>query len=106
MRPTLTLACHHHAKQTLLDVLAGRKNQGIIEGSLAFGGQVPTRAFLRRYTGYVEQFDTLIGMLTVRIYNQFLSLRTQALQGPLEPPNSSTGRGDVALHGRAEAVNQ
>ena len=27
---------------------------------------MPTRAFLRRYTGYVEQFDTLIGMLTVR----------------------------------------
>ncbi len=47
--------------QTLLDVLAGRKNAGITEGDIAFGGQKPTIQFLRRYTGYVEQFDTLIG---------------------------------------------
>eukprot|EP00195_Chlamydomonas_chlamydogama_P009759 CAMPEP_0202901782 /NCGR_PEP_ID=MMETSP1392-20130828/14649_1 /ASSEMBLY_ACC=CAM_ASM_000868 /TAXON_ID=225041 /ORGANISM="Chlamydomonas chlamydogama, Strain SAG 11-48b" /LENGTH=615 /DNA_ID=CAMNT_0049588397 /DNA_START=85 /DNA_END=1932 /DNA_ORIENTATION=+ len=52
-------------KTTLLDVLAGRKNQGVIEGDLQFGGQKPSQQFLRRYTGYVEQFDTLIGILTV-----------------------------------------
>lgn len=108
--------------QTLLDVLAGRKNAGVCEGTMLYGGQRPSLAFLRRFTGisrrsarlsfqgkvpfsllrdllrvsvdapcsagcllhtvasnlprttlnscsssgYVEQFDTLIGVLTVR----------------------------------------
>lgn len=38
-------------KTTLLDILAGRKTQGKIEGALQFGGQKPTPAFLKRYTG-------------------------------------------------------
>jgi ATP-binding cassette subfamily G (WHITE) protein 2 len=42
-------------KTTLLDVLAGRKTVGTTEGLLSFGGVKPTRQFLRRYTGYVEQ---------------------------------------------------
>ncbi|KAG1675328.1 hypothetical protein FOA52_016002 [Chlamydomonas sp. UWO 241] len=53
-------------KTTLLDLLAGRKNAGVTEGQLEFGGQKPSGQFLRRYTGYVEQFDTLIGQLTVQ----------------------------------------
>lgn len=36
-------------------MLAGRKNQGVTEGTIAFAGQKPTPQFLRRYTGYVEQ---------------------------------------------------
>lgn len=52
-------------KTTLLDVLAGRKTEGKTEGVIRFSGEKPTRAFLRRYTGYVEQFDTLLGQLTV-----------------------------------------
>ena len=50
----------------MLDVLAGRKTQGTISGEIAFSNHPPTRMFLRRYTGYVEQFDTLLGMLTVK----------------------------------------
>jgi ABC-type multidrug transport system ATPase subunit len=38
-------------KTTLLDVLAGRKTQGTIEGQLQFGGEKPSQAFLKRYTG-------------------------------------------------------
>jgi ABC-type multidrug transport system ATPase subunit len=38
-------------KTTLLDLLAGRKNAGTIDGTVAFAGQKPTPAFLRRYTG-------------------------------------------------------
>eukprot|EP00983_Pelagomonas_calceolata_P078807 1154383-Pelagomonas_calceolata.AAC.1 len=52
-------------KTTLLDVLAGRKNAGVLEGTVLFGGQVcsfpalqasldaakPSTAFLRRFTG-------------------------------------------------------
>ncbi|KAK9823062.1 hypothetical protein WJX81_005585 [Elliptochloris bilobata] len=53
------------SKTTLLDVLAGRKTVGTISGQILFAGQHATRTFLRRYTGYVEQFDTLLGNLTV-----------------------------------------
>lgn len=52
-------------KTTLLDVLAGRKTVGKITGEVKFGGVKPTKQFLRRYTGYVEQFDTLVPILTV-----------------------------------------
>ena len=41
---------------TLLDVLAGRKTAGRTTGSILFAGVPPTVTFLRRYTGYVEQF--------------------------------------------------
>jgi hypothetical protein len=43
-------------KTTLLDLLAGRKTVGKTEGHILFAGNKPTRPFLRRYTGYVEQF--------------------------------------------------
>jgi ABC-type multidrug transport system ATPase subunit len=43
-------------KTTLLDVLAGRKTAGSISGTIGFAGRQPTRTFLRRYAGYVEQF--------------------------------------------------
>ena len=52
-------------KTTLLDVLAGRKTAGKTTGTLLFSGAKPSRAFLRRFTGYVEQFDTLLPVLTV-----------------------------------------
>ena len=43
-------------KTTLLDLLAGRKTVGQLEGAVAFAGNKPTPQFLRRFTGYVEQF--------------------------------------------------
>eukprot|EP00798_Chlamydomonas_sp_ICE-L_P008106 gene8106-1352_t len=52
-------------KTTMLDVMAGRKTEGVMMGTLLFGGEVASQSFLRKYTGYVEQFDTLLGMLTV-----------------------------------------
>ncbi|KAG2482622.1 hypothetical protein HYH03_018464 [Edaphochlamys debaryana] len=69
-------------KTTLLDVLAGRKNAGVTEGTIAFAGQKPTPQFLRRYTGYVEQFDTLIPTLTV--YEMLLY--TAELKRPMREP--------------------
>lgn len=57
--------CLPTGKTTLLDVLAGRKTVGEIKGDILFGGIKPTTMFLRRYTGYVEQFDTLVPILTV-----------------------------------------
>ena len=53
-------------KTTLLDILAGRKSAGKIEGDVLYAGQKPSRSALRHLTGYVEQFDTLVGELTVR----------------------------------------
>lgn len=43
------------------DVLAGRKTVGTIKGTVVYAGHKPSRSFLRRYTGYVEQFgDALL----------------------------------------------
>uniref|UniRef100_A0A7S3VTN2 ABC transporter domain-containing protein n=1 Tax=Dunaliella tertiolecta TaxID=3047 RepID=A0A7S3VTN2_DUNTE len=72
-------------KTTLLDVLAGRKNAGVLEGTVLFGGQKPSTAFLRRFTGYVEQFDTLIGMLTVKE----MLLYTAEMKRPISEPYAS-----------------
>lgn len=52
-------------KTTLMDVLAGRKNTGKITGEVLYGGVVPPRSALSHLCGYVEQFDTLVGELTV-----------------------------------------
>mmetsp|Transcript_19576 Transcript_19576/g.37759 ORF Transcript_19576/g.37759 Transcript_19576/m.37759 type:complete len:449 (+) Transcript_19576:102-1448(+) len=53
-------------KTTLLDVLSGRKTVGTIEGEFELGGSRPTLHNFRHDMGYVEQFDTLVGTLTVR----------------------------------------
>eukprot|EP00195_Chlamydomonas_chlamydogama_P001662 CAMPEP_0202919206 /NCGR_PEP_ID=MMETSP1392-20130828/75279_1 /ASSEMBLY_ACC=CAM_ASM_000868 /TAXON_ID=225041 /ORGANISM="Chlamydomonas chlamydogama, Strain SAG 11-48b" /LENGTH=169 /DNA_ID=CAMNT_0049612479 /DNA_START=238 /DNA_END=744 /DNA_ORIENTATION=+ len=52
-------------KTTLLDVISGRKSTGDIEGEIRYGMDTPSNSFLRRHTGYVEQFDTLVDNLTV-----------------------------------------
>jgi len=52
-------------KTTLLDVLAGRKTTGTTTGRVLYDCEPPTKAFLRRHTGYVEQFDTLVENMTV-----------------------------------------
>jgi ABC-type multidrug transport system ATPase subunit len=52
-------------KSTLLDILAGRKNTGTLQGQVLFNGERPTRDDYRSIVGYVEQFDTLVGELTV-----------------------------------------
>lgn len=72
-------------KTTLMDILAGRKTQGKIEGKLLFANQQPTKTFLRRYTGYVEQFDTLLESLTVRE----MLIYTAELKKPVEEPFES-----------------
>ncbi|PNH08561.1 ABC transporter G family member 22 [Tetrabaena socialis] len=71
-------------KTTLLDVLAGRKNAGVTEGTVAFAGQKPTPQFLRRYTGYVEQFDTLLGSLSVYEMLLYTAELKRSIREPLE----------------------
>lgn len=42
------------------DVLALRKTTGELSGQILIGGKPPSRRFMRRYTGYVEQFGDLL----------------------------------------------
>ncbi|CAK0787534.1 hypothetical protein CVIRNUC_010754 [Coccomyxa viridis] len=72
-------------KTTLLDVLAGRKTAGKTSGSILFAGVRPTSMFLRRYTGYVEQFDTLVDVLTV----EEMLMYTAELKRPVKEQHSS-----------------
>lgn len=71
-------------KTTLLDVLAGRKTAGKLQGSITFAGHKPSKMFLRRYTGYVEQFDTLLDMLTVEEMLLYTAELKRKVEEPLE----------------------
>ncbi|KAJ1459412.1 P-loop containing nucleoside triphosphate hydrolase protein [Pelagophyceae sp. CCMP2097] len=54
-------------KTTLLDVLAGRApSASKVTGTLVVAGDEPTELTRKRYTGYCEQHDTLVNVLTVR----------------------------------------
>ena len=53
-------------KTTLLDLIAGRRSRGQVDGAILFAGAKPTDVVRKRYTGYCEQFDTLVAVLTVR----------------------------------------
>ena len=53
-------------KTTLMDILAGRKSgAGQIDGEVLYGGTPASPAVLKHLCGYVEQFDTLLGELSV-----------------------------------------
>jgi len=52
-------------KSMMMDVLAGRKSTGTVNGVIEYASHTPSKAFLRRITGYVEQFNTLLENLTV-----------------------------------------
>ena len=82
-------------KTTFLDVLAGRKAVGETTGLLLYGGKAPTQAFIRRYTGYVEQFDTLISALTVR---EMLCYTAELKRPMSEPLAEKEAAVDKLLH--------
>ena len=65
-RMTALMGPSGSGKTTLLDVIAGRKTSGAIDGEVLFAGQKLAPGALRNLTGYVEQFDTLIGELSVK----------------------------------------
>lgn len=71
-------------KTTLLDVLAGRKTAGTTKGQILFAAHEPTLMFLRRYTGYVEQFDTLLDILTVQEMLMYTAELKRSVKEPLE----------------------
>jgi ABC-type multidrug transport system fused ATPase/permease subunit len=53
-------------KTTLLDVLAGRKNTGVVKGQMFLNGLPKVEGYFRKIMGYVEQFDTLSPKSTAR----------------------------------------
>ncbi|GLC74614.1 hypothetical protein PLESTF_001535200 [Pleodorina starrii] len=83
-------------KTTLLDLLAERKTSGRSEGELRYSGIRPSREYLRRYCGYVEQFDTLLPILTVRE----MLLYTAELKRPVSEPLVAKTRAVDSLLGR------
>ncbi len=52
--------------QTLLDVVAGRKNQGVLEGTITLNGHKEDKTTFARLTAYVEQTDIHAPYATVR----------------------------------------
>ncbi|KAF7717438.1 Uncharacterized protein PECH_000929 [Penicillium ucsense] len=70
-------------KTTLLDVLAARKNIGVISGDILVDGRAPGTAF-QRGTSYAEQLDTHEAMATVREALRF----SADLRQPFETPQS------------------
>jgi ABC-type lipoprotein export system ATPase subunit len=73
-------------KSTLLDLMSGRKTTGrVARGTILFAGQKASAPFLRRYAGYVEQFDTLLPVLTPRE----MLLYTAELKRPVSEPRAA-----------------
>ncbi|KAJ5673157.1 CDR ABC transporter [Penicillium longicatenatum] len=70
-------------KTTLLDVLAARKNIGVVTGEILVDGKPPGTAF-QRGTSYAEQLDMHEAMQTVREALRF----SADLRQPFETPQS------------------
>lgn len=70
-------------KTTLLDVLAGRKNIGVIGGDILVDGRKPGKEF-QRSTSYAEQLDVHDPAQTVREALRFSAI----LRQPYETPQS------------------
>lgn len=68
-------------KTTLMDVLAGRKTGGYIEGDIRISGFPKKQETFARISGYCEQTDIHSPQLTVKeslIYSAFLRLPQEA----------------------------
>mmetsp|Transcript_26529 Transcript_26529/g.61927 ORF Transcript_26529/g.61927 Transcript_26529/m.61927 type:complete len:626 (+) Transcript_26529:107-1984(+) len=63
---TATMGPSGAGKTTFLDIVTGRKTRGKITGTLLYDGKVATKEYLKNYTAYVEQFDNLLAVVTVR----------------------------------------
>ena len=71
-------------KTTLMDVLAGRKTQGTIRGTIHVNGATLTPGAFARVTAYVEQTDIHLGTATVAealAFSAALRLETDVTPG-------------------------
>ena len=70
-------------KTTLMDVLAGRKTGGYIEGSISISGYLKNQATFARVSGYCEQNDIHSPNVTVYeslVYSAWLRLAKEVKQ--------------------------
>ncbi|OQR92668.1 ATP-binding Cassette (ABC) Superfamily [Achlya hypogyna] len=65
-------------KTTLMDVIAGRKTGGTIEGTVLLNGYAATDLAIRRSTGYCEQMDIHSETATFREALQFSAMLRQS----------------------------
>eukprot|EP00026_Physarum_polycephalum_P002149 Phypoly_transcript_02154.p1 GENE.Phypoly_transcript_02154~~Phypoly_transcript_02154.p1 ORF type:complete len:902 (+),score=77.77 Phypoly_transcript_02154:193-2898(+) len=61
-------------KTTFLDILAGRKNTGVVGGEVLLNGHPRNKRTFKRLAGYVMQDDVFMGTLTVREYLTYIAL--------------------------------
>ncbi|KDO30304.1 hypothetical protein SPRG_05017 [Saprolegnia parasitica CBS 223.65] len=71
-------------KTTLMDVIAGRKTGGKIEGQILLNGYAATDLAIRRATGYCEQMDIHSESATFREAFQFSAMLRQSDEIPTE----------------------
>ncbi|EQC40492.1 hypothetical protein SDRG_02383 [Saprolegnia diclina VS20] len=71
-------------KTTLMDVIAGRKTGGKIEGNILLNGYPATDLAIRRSTGYCEQMDIHSESATFREAFQFSAMLRQSDEIPTE----------------------
>ncbi|XP_057956194.1 ABC transporter G family member 31 isoform X2 [Malania oleifera] len=70
---TALVGCSGAGKTTLMDVLAGRKTRGYIEGDIRISGHQKEQSTFARISGYVEQNDIHSPQVTVEESLQFSS---------------------------------
>ncbi|KAL9139201.1 ABC transporter [Amphidinium carterae] len=91
---TATMGPSGAGKTTFLDIVTGRKTKGKVTGTLLYDGKVATKEYLKNYTAYVEQFDNLLAVLTVK---EMLLYQAELKCSTTEPYSSKVERVDLLL---------
>ena len=73
-------------KSTLMDVIAGRKTSGRIEGEILMNGVPKDQRVMNQLMGYCEQTDIHSASLTVRESLIFSAVRATRVPAPFRPP--------------------
>ena len=81
-------------------MIAGRKNTGQVSGEIRYGGAPPGKAFLRRCVGYVEQFNTLLPILSVEEMLMYTCQLKRARQEPWDSKSAAVEVGGCCCSAR------
>ncbi|KAL9139198.1 ABC transporter [Amphidinium carterae] len=92
---TATMGPSGAGKTTFLDIVTGRKTKGKVTGTLLYDGKVATKEYLKNYTAYVEQFDNLLAVLSVK---EMLLYQAELKCSTTEPHSSKVARVDQLLN--------
>ena len=83
-------------KTTLMDVLAGRKTGGYIEGNVRISGYTKNQATFARVSGYCEQND--IHSPNVTVYESLLYSAWLRLSSDIDAKNRKVGKNIFSLN--------